>query len=208
MKRLFRAGALALVIALPMAVHAAQAPAALSLANAVDDGELDTIRGGFELDNGVRASIGILREVLLNGQVIAATQLIFSGLEALRGGGMPTIEQLGAAITIVQIGPGNAVTVPALTSSAPVVAAPTPAAGNVTAAPPSTTIASVPSASTMVLTSALTSGLRESITLRVQNTLNQQLIQMRTTINATVEAMNALRSQMSASNLRDQLLRR
>jgi cell division septation protein DedD len=117
---------------------------------AVADARLAAMRGGFT-QNGLDMFFGITREVLVNGQVIATTQLVIGNLDRLAAGGLPSVQTIGNALLLVQSGAGNVapgVTIPA-TSAITSLAAPgsAPAAQSVAnAGPASMAAASAPSA--------------------------------------------------------------
>jgi hypothetical protein len=240
---------------------------------AVADAQLAAMRGGF-MQNGLEMFFGITREVLVNGQVIATTQLVIGNLDRLAAGGLPSVQTIGNALLLVQSGAGNVapgVTIPAasaLTSLAAPGSAPAAqsvanagpasmAAASAPSAPqgaqtptPATTApqtgvpslapatASTPSASTaapamtaasppnpsLPPAAALASGGAPVTTMpmnvagqiivlpnaaaiitAVQNSVNDQLIQTRTQIDATLNALSALRSGAFAAALQAQL---
>lgn len=77
---------------------------------AVDAGELDEIRGGFEpADSSLRLSFGIERVVYINGQLVASTVLRINDLQAVAGtGGVPAaLPDVGGALHVIQNGAGN-----------------------------------------------------------------------------------------------------
>jgi len=90
--------------------------------------------------------------------------------------------------------------IPTPSTNLPAVVASQPAAPSVILSGPTL---SIPLSGPTVVNSALS--LRESIALGVQNTINNQIIQTRTTIDATIASMNALRTQLQSSAFRDQI---
>lgn len=71
--------------------------------------ELDSMRGGFETDSGLRFSFGIEQAVYINGQLITTQTL--NSLD-LRGGGVQQIAMgadPGQVVTLIQNGSGNSI---------------------------------------------------------------------------------------------------
>jgi len=253
----------ALALVLPATgAFAAQPFAALP---AVEDARLAAVRGGFT-HGGLDMFFGISREVLVNGQVVAVTQLVIGNLDRLAAGGLPTVQSIGNALLLVQSGAGNVapgIPVPAASTStslaapgstpaaqsvanagsASMAAAPAPSApqGAQTPTPAATApqmgapslapaTANTPSASSSTLpnpslppAAALAGGggpvavtplnvagqiivlpSAAAIIIAVQASMNDQLIQTRTQIDATLNALSALRSGEFAAALRAQ----
>lgn len=97
--------AVVLAVALAAAAtpaHADPAPAdAVSYAAAiVSDAALDTMRGGFELPNGMDISIGIEVDTLVNGSTVLRT--------LLTGSDGSTLQVFAGGPTVVSTDPGNA----------------------------------------------------------------------------------------------------
>lgn len=72
----------------------------------VPDEQLGNLRGGLDLGL-LMASFAIERLVRIDGQIVARTQLIVSGLDRLAHGGLPDIRLVGNLANLVQIGLGN-----------------------------------------------------------------------------------------------------
>jgi hypothetical protein len=264
----------ALALALILPAQAAMAVRPFEPLPAVPDARLAAMRGGFT-QSGLDMFFGITREVLVNGEVVATTQLVVANLDRLAAGGLPSIETIGNALLLVQSGAGNVapgVTIPDASALMNSLAAPgsAPAAQSVANAGPASmgaasapsapqgaqtptpaatapqtgvpslapATANTPSASTAAPTmtagsppnpslppaAALASG-RAPVTVMpqsvagqiimlpdaaaivtaVQNSVNDQLIQTRTQIDATLNALSALRSGAFAAALQTQL---
>jgi hypothetical protein len=264
----------ALALALILPAQAAMAVRPFEPLPAVPDARLGAMRGGFT-QSGLDMFFGITREVLVNGEVVATTQLVVANLDRLAAGGLPSIETIGNALLLVQSGAGNVapgVTIPDASALMNSLAAPgsAPAAQSVANAGPASmgaasapsapqgaqtptpaatapqtgvpslapATANTPSASTAAPTmtagsppnpslppaAALASG-RAPVTVMpqsvagqiimlpdaaaivtaVQNSVNDQLIQTRTQIDATLNALSALRSGAFAAALQTQL---
>lgn len=86
---------------------AAQQPIAVAL----DDGALDSLRGGFIGEGGLRISFGIERAVYVNGNLVTTTSLNLSELGTLAAGKGAALSpaQLGNSIALIQNGAGNTV---------------------------------------------------------------------------------------------------
>ncbi|MCD0418891.1 hypothetical protein LOC51_16905 [Rubrivivax sp. JA1024] len=118
---------------------------------ALDESQLDRIRGGFEMPGGVTMSFGIERAVYINGVLQTTTTL-----QVVPGGADTGVSP---GLSVVQNGPGNTVVTGPVSSL--------PVGGAV-----------------------------------IQNTLDGQAIQHITTINATVNSVQALKAQNFESALR------
>ncbi len=96
-------------------VPAAPAPAQLQLAQrtvvALDETALDTLRGGFVGDSGLKISFGIERAVYINGSLVTTTSLNLSELGTLSAGKAAALSlpEVGNRIAFIQNGTGNAV---------------------------------------------------------------------------------------------------
>jgi hypothetical protein len=76
---------------------------------AVNDGKLDTLRGGFDAGNGLLVSFGITRAVYINGNLVTQTTLDFGHLTDLTAAQAAQLSKQLASLNIVQNGPGNTV---------------------------------------------------------------------------------------------------
>jgi hypothetical protein len=105
---------------------------------ALNDAQLDAIRGGFEA-NGLVASFGIEKAVVVNGELITSTKLIIDNLGALLAGQPASVQIISQAQKTVAGATVASSAPPAQTAaSAPTPAAqasPPPAASGTTAAP-------------------------------------------------------------------------
>lgn len=94
---------------------AAPAPAQLQLAQrtvvALDETALDTLRGGFIGDSGLKISFGIERAVYINGSLVTTTSLNLSELGTLSAGKAAALSlpEVGNRIALIQNGAGNTV---------------------------------------------------------------------------------------------------
>lgn len=74
--------------------------------NAVDDGELAQVRGGFALGDGLLVSLGVERLVSINGSVVASTHFSIADMTQLSAAeAAMASDALGAVV--VQNGAGN-----------------------------------------------------------------------------------------------------
>jgi hypothetical protein len=90
---------------------------------ALAPGELDSMRGGFETDNGLQFSFGIAQAVYINGQLVTTQTL--NSLD-VRGGGAVQIANAASAgqtLTIIQNGDAskNSVAIPSLPANGTVI---------------------------------------------------------------------------------------
>lgn len=73
---------------------------------ALDEADLDTVRGGFTTDSGLKISFGIERAVYVNGNLVATTSLTVSELGRISGG--RAVPDVGAdAMMLIRNGAGN-----------------------------------------------------------------------------------------------------
>jgi hypothetical protein len=119
---------------------------------AVDDTELDRIRGGFEIGSGLEVSFGIEQATYINGVLQATTALIVPGLD-------PALVQARLPAILIQNGTGNGVSMSGM------------------------------------------DGLPSGVLTLIQNTLDQQVIQNLTVIDATVTSLSLFREQLLHSSL-------
>jgi hypothetical protein len=99
--------------------HAPQpALGAWQIEHPIDANTLDTMRGGMLTEHGLNVSVGIQREVFINGQLVSTTTLTLSDLTRLAGGGAAKVELGGDPSVLVQNGAGNVVLTPLADSPA------------------------------------------------------------------------------------------
>lgn len=91
----------------------------------VPDARLQNLRGGLDLGP-LMASFAIERLVRIDGQIVARTQLIITGLDRLAYGGLPDIRLVGNLANLVQIGLGNLMVDVGIEPGAPAAAAASP----------------------------------------------------------------------------------
>ncbi|MYM74461.1 hypothetical protein GTP56_20010 [Duganella sp. FT134W] len=75
---------------------------------AVDDGELEQVRGGFALGDGLLVSLGVERLVSINGTVVASTHFSIPDMTQLSAAEAAMASDALAAV-VVQNGAGNLV---------------------------------------------------------------------------------------------------
>jgi hypothetical protein len=188
-------------------------------ARVASDDVLNDMRGGLSLTPDFTASFGITRTISVNGDVVATQGLMLRDLGNLFKGGMPTVEQLGKALTIVQIGPNN------YAAGQPTIAgvggSPSAATGSTAGQP---TSASAVSSNSTPASSGSGSGTNSSFAIPgvagagiagtfanafaagIQNSLNDVRISTRTQIDAQIGSMGLFRSNLTSSLLRDNLV--
>lgn len=113
--------------------------------------KLDTVRGGFDLGDGLQVSFGIQRAVYINGELVTYNSVNIPDVAHITTQQAMSLASALNTVTVVQNGPGNTFT---------------PSSAGQTAA------ATV-----------------------IQNTLNNQAIQNLTTLNVSVNTLDAFRSQ-------------
>ncbi|APG04606.1 hypothetical protein BJI69_12330 [Luteibacter rhizovicinus DSM 16549] len=171
------------------ASHAATFP----VNHAVPDAQLDTIRGGFDFGDNLRASFALQRTVLVNGMEAMRTTISVPDIANITA---QQAAQLQSALqtTVINVG-SNSVNAAAL--------APTDAAqANATAQ----SAASVPAMGVQAAGAATaTVNLPASITpgLVIQNSLDNQAITATTTIDASVNTARMLQNMRVAESVND-----
>lgn len=117
----------------------------------VPNARLATVRGGFDLGDGLVASLGIERAVYINGNLVTYSSINIPDIAHITTQQAMTLASALGTVNVVQNGPGNTFDL-----------------------------------STLGQTAGATV---------IQNTLNNQTIRNLTTLNVSVNALNALRDQ-------------
>ncbi|SFS03960.1 hypothetical protein SAMN05216570_1774 [Dyella sp. OK004] len=73
----------------------------------VSAGRLDDMRGGFDLGNGLVASLGIDRAVYINGALVTSTKIDIPDIAHITTAQASALASATGATTVVQNGPGN-----------------------------------------------------------------------------------------------------
>lgn len=94
----------------------AKRPDPLQVGPALHDTALDTIRGGFETDAGLRISFGIERAVYVNGNLVTTTRLNLAALAVASGGVIAPQIGVDAAAALIRNGPNTTVATTNFTS--------------------------------------------------------------------------------------------
>jgi hypothetical protein len=95
-------------VGLWLALAGLGAPAAATVATApVDEAELDSMRGGFGNDAGLRVSLGIERLVSINGDVLARVNVDIADLNHLTGEQARQTRDALSSVKLVQNGSDN-----------------------------------------------------------------------------------------------------
>lgn len=76
---------------------------------AVNDRQLDTIRGGFDLGNGLLASFGIERAVYINGNLVSSTSVNIPDIGRITPDQASALAAATGTVNIIQNGPNNTV---------------------------------------------------------------------------------------------------
>lgn len=146
---------------------------------------LDAVRGGFDLGDGLQASFGIQRAVYVDGNLVTYLNVTIPDLAHI------TTQQavsLAAALGTVnvQVGSGNTVNTSSSTAGA---------ATRTAAVVPPVTQANTPSNPVVTSTVIPASIAQANAATTIQNTVDNQVIRSLTTLNVSVNALNALRNQ-------------
>lgn len=160
------ASPLCLLGALAGTAHAAP-PTANQVWMAVGNHQLDSLRGGFSMGEGLMVSFGITRAVFINGALVTETTFNVGRVADLTPAQATQLSKKLETLSLVQNGPGNTF-----------------------ASDPSSTTSSSPGATGTTVTSIAgnTTG-----TL-IQNSLNNQQIRYQTIINAHSNGLGMVRS--------------
>ena len=184
-------------------------PDVAGLGQPVSDASLDHARGGFDLGGGLVASFGLQEQTYINGALVMSTSINIPDIGKITQQQAAALASTLDALNVVQTGAGNRV------DSGKATAAPeprsTPSNGVVVAhvpnqsstitpamdAPPETVGVPALGAGGTGAASALAQG--GGLAQVIQNTLNNQSIQIVTTLNVSVNTLQALR-QMNLQN--------
>lgn len=167
---------LCLLGALTGAAHAAP-PRQERVWMAVGDQQLESMRGGFSMGNGLLVSFGITRAVFINGALITETTLNVGRMADLSPAQASELSQRLETLNLVQNGPGNTfASGPASTTTSPAAAGPT--------------VTAIAGSSTGTL---------------IQNSLNNQQIRYQTIINASSNGLGMVRSLNLHNTLADSI---
>lgn len=168
---------------------------------AVGDAGLDEVRGGFDLGNGLLASLGIQQVAYINGNLVASTSINIPDIAQMTSQqALALAGVLGNLNLVIQNGPDNSIGSPS-TVQDNVAATPSAGASGSTTSPSSATpVSSVPSAdvslaNTGVVNSASAaslSGLNSGLATIIQNSLNNQSIRTLTTVNISVNTLQIM----------------
>ena len=162
--------------------------------HAVPDAQLDTIRGGYDFGDNLRASFALERTVLINGMEAMRTTISVPDIANITA---QQAAQLQSALqtTVISVG-NNSVNAAAL---APTNAAQASATAQSAASAPA---ASVPAQASQTAASV---SLPASITpgLVIQNSLDNQAITATTTIDASVNTTRMLQNMRVAESVND-----
>jgi len=101
----------ALVIGMSLAIasHAAVAAEGVGHWLAVSDQRLEQMRGGFDLGNGIVASLGIERAVYVNGSLVTNTSVNIPDIGHIDSAQATALAGVMNSVNLVQVGPGNSV---------------------------------------------------------------------------------------------------
>lgn len=154
---------------------------------AASDEHLDNMRGGFDAGSGLSVSFGIVKTVMINGNLITKISFNLPDVSRITAETAKIVSDALAKAGIVQNGAGNIVD----TGIRSEVAAGT-ATGTLSQSTPDAGVRSQVVAGT-------------ALTTLIQNTLNDQKIQTLTVINAGVNSLGLLRAMNTQMVLKDAL---
>lgn len=133
----------------------------------VSNDKLDAVRGGFDLGGGLMVSLGIQQEAYINGNLVVSTNINIPNVANITSQQAAALASVLNTVNVVQNGPGNTFGAPASGQNS----AAATGQGIAAAMGPDTAAATV-----------------------IQNTLNNQAIRSLTTLNISVNTLDALRS--------------
>ena len=76
---------------------------------ALDDAMLDTLRGGFDMGNGLKVSFGFMRSIAINGEQVSRTSFHFTDLQNITPDQARVASEAMAQAGVVQVGRNNVV---------------------------------------------------------------------------------------------------
>lgn len=152
---------------------------------------LDGMRGGFDIGAGLMVSFGVVRSIAINGNLLVTTSFNIADLSKITPVQAAFINQQVGALNLIQNGPGN--TVQPSTPAAVAAAAGSVSPGS--PSPSSVTVSSVSPSTVTLGTATVSTAPFDGAALGtfIQNTLNNQLIQSQTTINASTNSLGMLK---------------
>ena len=152
----------------------------------VSKDKLDTVRGGFDLGNGLQVSFGIQRAVYVDGNLVAYINVTIPDLAHITAQQATSLAEALGTVD-VQVGKGN-----------------TYAPSSVTSFANSTVQSAVNSALNGVSSAgAMSPSTQANAATVIQNTVNNQVISSLTTLNVAISALNAMRSQALQQSLQN-----
>ncbi|MDO8448005.1 MAG: hypothetical protein Q7T10_04280 [Rhodoferax sp.] len=155
---------------------------------AASDERLDNMRGGFDAGSGLSVSFGIVKTVMINGNIVTKISFNLPDISKITAETARVVNDALAKAGIIQNGAGNIVDTGVRSEVA---------AGTTAGAPIQSTPVAPGVGSQVVAGTALTT--------LIQNTLNDQKIQTLTVINAGVNSLGLLRTMNTQTILKDAL---
>jgi hypothetical protein len=76
---------------------------------AIDETQLDELRGGFDTSSGLRVSFGLEREAYVNGELVAQSSAVIPDVGAMTAEQAAAFQQAVSGVLLIQNGPNNAV---------------------------------------------------------------------------------------------------
>jgi len=178
---------------------------------AASDERLDNMRGGFDAGSGLSVSFGIVKTVMINGNIVTKISFNLPDISKITAETARVVNDALAKAGIIQNGAGNIVDTGArsevaagTTAGAPIQSTPAaPGAGSEVPAGTAVVVAIQSTPVTQGVGSQVVAG--TALTTLIQNTLNDQKIQTLTVINAGVNSLGLLRTMNTQTILKDAL---
>lgn len=93
----------------PGAAHAQESLLPAPWPAAASDHRLDTVRGGFDIGNGLLASFGIDRAVYINGSLVSSTSVQIPDIGRMTPDQAAALAAAAGTMNVIQNGAGNSV---------------------------------------------------------------------------------------------------
>jgi len=180
----------------------------------VGNDKLDAVRGGFDLGSGLIASLGIQQVAYINGNLVVSTNINIPNVANITSQQATALASVLNTVNVIQNGPGNTFNPSSSGQNSVAVTAQSSAAAAMQSNVDATTPNSPPSAAqntTAATEQNIAAATGQSIAAAmgqdtaaatvIQNTLNNQAIHSLTTLNISVNTLDALRNMNLQSTL-------
>ncbi|MGC1550970.1 MAG: hypothetical protein WA777_20795 [Rhodanobacter sp.] len=162
----------------------------------VSNAKLDGVRGGFDLGNGLMASLGIQQVTYINGNLVISNNITIPNVANITSQQATALATVLNTVNVVQNGPGNTFDT---SSSGQNMAAVTGQSSAATTAQSNAASTEQSTAAAQIVAASM--GQNIAAATVIQNTLNNQAIRSLTTLNISVNTLDALRSMNLQSTL-------